>query len=185
MQILRSTRYALLVAALLGFAGLAFADAPAVGSMAPAFKLQDQTGKWHSLSDYKGKWVVLYFYPKDDTPGCNTEACQFRDLNDEYVATDADVWGVSKDSAASHQRFREKFELPFVLLSDPKRDVIDRYGAWGEKTALGRTYMGIVRSTFLIDPDGKIVRTWPKVKADGHAAEVLAALGEERAARGS
>jgi peroxiredoxin Q/BCP len=153
------------------------------GKKAPAFALNDQHGTTHRLSDYAGQPVVLYFYPKDDTPGCNTEACQFRDLNGEYAATDADVWGVSKDSAASHQRFREKFDLPFTLLSDPQRDVIERYGAWGEKTQLGRTYMGIIRSSFLIDPDGRIARVWPKVKADGHAAEVLEALGEERAAR--
>ena len=158
---------------------------PEVGQTAPDVALPDETGRVHRLADQQGRWTVLYFYPKDDTPGCNTEACQFRDLNSEYAATDADVWGVSKDSAASHQRFREKFELPFVLLSDPQRDVIDRYGAWGEKTALGRTYMGIIRSTFLIDPDGTIVRTWPKVKADGHPADVLKALGEERAARAS
>jgi len=158
-------------------------NAPEAGQMAPDVVLPDETGKVHHLSDQRGRWTVLYFYPKDDTPGCNTEACQFRDLDVEYAAKDADVWGVSKDSAASHQRFREKFDLPFTLLTDPKREVIDRYGAWGEKTALGRTYMGITRSTFLIDPDGRIARAWPKVKADGHADEVLAALGEERAAR--
>ncbi|HET9853074.1 MAG TPA: peroxiredoxin [Candidatus Limnocylindrales bacterium] len=156
---------------------------PAVGQEAPPVILADETGRVHDLAEQRGRWTVLYFYPKDDTPGCNTEACQFRDLNLDYAATDADVWGVSKDSAASHQRFREKFDLPFVLLTDPQREVIDRYGAWGEKTAMGRTYMGIIRSTFLIDPDGRIARTWPKVKADGHAAEVLQALGEERAAR--
>jgi len=156
-----------------------------VGQKAPDFTVMNDSGEKVKLSDFKGKKVVLYFYPKDDTPGCNTEACQFRDLDSDYAATDADVWGVSKDSAASHRRFREKFDLPFTLLSDPDREVIDRYGAWGEKTALGRTYMGIIRSTFLIDPDGRIVRTWPKVKADGHPAEVLKALGEERAARAS
>ena len=156
---------------------------PQPGDLAPDVVLPDETGTLHDLAAQRGRWTVLYFYPKDDTPGCNTEACQFRDLDESYAATDADVWGVSKDSAASHRRFREKFELPFTLLSDPEREVIDRYGAWGEKTALGRTYMGIIRSTFLIDPEGRIARTWPKVKADGHAAEVLAALAEERAAR--
>jgi peroxiredoxin Q/BCP len=164
------------------------AEAPAMpqaGDMAPDIVLTDEAGKVHRLAEQRGRWTVLYFYPKDDTPGCNTEACQFRDLDEQYAATDADVWGVSKDSAASHQRFREKFDLPFTLLSDPDREVIGRYGAWGEKTALGRTYMGIIRSTFLIDPDGRIVRAWPKVKADGHAAAVLEALGEERAARAS
>ena len=158
---------------------------PEAGQLAPDVVLPDETGAVHRLADQRGRWTVLYFYPKDDTPGCNTEACQFRDLDTEYAATDADVWGVSKDSAASHRRFREKFELPFTLLTDPDREVIERYGAWGEKTALGRTYMGIIRSTFLIDPDGRIVRTWPKVKADGHPAEVLAAIAEERAARAS
>ena len=159
--------------------------APQVGDPAPDVVLPDETGRIHRLADQRGRWTVLFFYPKDDTPGCNTEACQFRDLDAEYAATDADVWGVSKDSAASHQRFREKFSLPFTLLTDPEREVIERYGAWGEKTALGRTYMGVLRSTYLIDPDGRIARTWPKVKADGHAAEVLQALGEERAARAS
>ena len=156
---------------------------PEVGQPAPDVVLPDETGRVHRLEEQRGRWTVLYFYPKDDTPGCNTEACQFRDLHPAYAATDADVWGVSKDSAESHARFRQKFDLPFVLLTDPKREVIDRYGAWGEKTAMGRTYMGIIRSTFLIDPDGRIARAWPKVKADGHAAEVLQALGEERAAR--
>ena len=158
---------------------------PEAGQQAPDVVLPDETGALHTLADQRGRWTVLYFYPKDDTPGCNTEACQFRDLDLAYAATDADVWGVSRDSAASHRRFREKFDLPFTLLSDPDRAVIDRYGAWAEKTALGRTYMGIVRSTFLIDPDGRIARTWPRVKADGHPAEVLAALGEERVKRGS
>jgi peroxiredoxin Q/BCP len=156
---------------------------PEVGQLAPDVVLPDETGTIHRLDEQRGRWTVLYFYPKDDTPGCNTEACQFRDLNSDYAATDADVWGVSKDSAASHQRFREKFDLPFTLLTDPQREVIERYGAWGEKSQLGRTYMGVVRSTFLIDPEGRIARAWPKVKADGHAAEVLAALEEERAAR--
>jgi peroxiredoxin Q/BCP len=156
---------------------------PAVGEVAPAVVLPDETGAVHDLDDQRGRWTVLYFYPKDDTPGCNTEACQFRDMSADYAATDADVWGVSKDSAESHLKFRQKFDLPFVLLTDPSKTVIERYGAWGEKSAMGRTYMGILRSTFLIDPDGKIARVWPKVKADGHAAEVLEALNEERAAR--
>ena len=158
---------------------------PQAGDIAPDVVLPDETGAVHRLADQLGRWTVLYFYPRDDTPGCNTEACQFRDLDEEYSATDADVWGVSRDSAASHLRFREKFSLPFTLLTDPEREVIERYGAWGEKSALGKTYMGILRSTFLIDPDGRIARTWPKVKADGHPAEVLQALTEERAARAS
>ena len=153
---------------------------PEAGQLAPDVVLPDESGTIHRLADQRGRWTVLYFYPKDDTPGCNTEACQFRDLDTDYAATDADVWGVSKDSAASHRRFREKFDLPFTLLSDPNREVIDRYGAWAEKTAVGRTYMGIVRSTFLIDPEGRIARAWPKVKAEGHAGEVRAALAELR-----
>jgi thioredoxin-dependent peroxiredoxin len=158
---------------------------PQVGEVAPDVNLPDETGTVRHLADQRGRWTVLYFYPKDDTPGCTTEACQFRDLDEDYAATDADVWGVSKDNAASHRRFREKFSLPFTLLSDPDRDVIQRYGAWGEKKTLGRTYMGIIRSTFLIDPEGRIARTWPTLKADGHAAEVLKAIDEERAARAS
>jgi len=156
----------------------------AVGDKAPDFTLKDQNGAQVSLASFAGrKNVVLYFYPKDDTPGCTTEACQFRDLDEDYAATDADVWGVSKDSVASHRRFREKFGLPFTLLSDPERRTIEAYGAWREKSMLGKTYMGIARSSFLIDPDGRVVRAWPQVKADGHAAEVLVALREERAKR--
>jgi peroxiredoxin Q/BCP len=158
---------------------------PEVGQVAPDVALPDESGRIHRLADQRGRWTILYFYPKDDTPGCTTEACQFRDLDTAYAATDADVWGVSKDSAASHRRFREKFNLPFTLLSDPGREVIEAYGAWREKSMLGKTYMGIARSTFLIDPDGRIARAWPQVKADGHAAEVLAALREEREGRAS
>lgn len=156
---------------------------PRPGELAPEVVLPDESGVVHRLADQRGRWTILYFYPKDDTPGCTIEACQFRDLDEAYAATDADVWGVSKDSAASHQRFRDKFNLPFTLLSDPERKVIDAYGAWREKSMLGKTYMGIARSTFLIDPDGRVARSWPQVKADGHAAEVLDALREERERR--
>jgi len=156
---------------------------PHPGELAPEVSLPDETGAIHRLADQRGRWTILYFYPKDDTPGCTTEACQFRDLDEDYAATDADVWGVSKDSVASHRRFREKFGLPFTLLSDPERRTIEAYGAWREKSMLGKTYMGIARSSFLIDPDGRVVRAWPQVKADGHAAEVLVALREERAKR--
>ena len=158
---------------------------PRVGDAAPAVELPDETGTVHRLADQRGRWTVLYFYPEDDTPGCTTEACQFRDMNEQYADTGADVWGVSPDGAASHRRFREKFDLPFALLSDVDKDVSTRYGAWREKTNYGRTYMGIGRSTYLIDPDGRIARAWPTVKADGHAAAVLEALAEERAARRS
>jgi peroxiredoxin Q/BCP len=156
---------------------------PEVGDVAPDVALPDETGEVHRLDDQRGRWTVLYFYPEDDTPGCTTEACQFRDLNESYSSTDADVWGVSPDGAASHRRFREKFDLPFTLLSDLDHEVATRYGAWQEKTNYGRTYWGIVRSSYLVDPEGRIARAWPRVKADGHAADVLAALEEARAAR--
>jgi thioredoxin-dependent peroxiredoxin len=156
---------------------------PAPGDLAPPVELPDEAGAVHRLADQRGRWTILYFYPRDDTPGCTTEACQFRDLDEAYAATDADVWGVSRDSAASHRKFRDKFNLPFTLLSDPDRRVIEAYGAWRQKSMLGKTYMGIARSSFLIDPDGRVVRAWPTVKADGHAAEVLEALREERAKR--
>ena len=151
------------------------------GDLAPDFSLPDETGKLHSLADQRGRWTILYFYPEDDTPGCTTEACQFRDLTPKTKDTGADVWGVSPDNAASHRRFREKYDLPFTLLSDVDHAVAETYGAWQEKTNYGRTYMGIARSTYLIDPEGRIARAWPKVKADGHAAATLAALEEERA----
>jgi thioredoxin-dependent peroxiredoxin len=156
---------------------------PQVGEPAPDVALADETGTIHRLADQKGRWTVLYFYPEDDTPGCTTEACQFRDMHDEYADTGAEVWGVSPDGAASHRRFREKFDLPFTLLSDEDKDVSTRYGAWREKQNYGKTYWGIGRSTYLIGPDLRIARAWPTVKADGHAAKVLEALAEERAAR--
>jgi peroxiredoxin Q/BCP len=156
---------------------------PEPGDAAPEIALPDETGATHDLAGQRGRWTIVYFYPEDDTPGCTTEACQFRDLDEEVRDTGADVWGVSPDGAASHKRFREKFDLPFTLLSDEDHAVAERYGAWTLKTNYGREYMGIQRSTFLVDPDGRIARTWPKVKADGHAAEVLAALAEARAER--
>jgi peroxiredoxin Q/BCP len=158
---------------------------PRPGELAPEVALPDETGTVRRLADQRGRWTILYFYPKDDTPGCTTEACQFRDLDSDYAATDADVWGISRDGAASHRRFREKFDLPFTLLSDPDRTAIEAYGAWREKSMLGKRYMGIARSTYLVDPDGRVARAWPQVKADGHAAEVLEALREARARRGS
>ncbi len=164
------------------------AAAPAVpqaGEAAPDVNLPDESGTLHHLADQRGRWTVLYFYPKDDTPGCTTEGCQFRDRDDQYAAAGADVWGVSPDGAASHRSFREKFDLPFTLLSDVDHEVATAYGAWREKENYGRTYMGIGRSTFLIGPDLRIARAWPNVKADGHAAAVLEALAEERAARAS
>jgi len=156
---------------------------PVTGDPAPDFALPDETGTVHRLADQRGRWTIVYFYPKDDTPGCTTEACAFRDATDDLVAAGAAVWGISPDDAASHGRFRARFHLTFPLLADQDHAVADAYGAWVEKTRYGRTYMGIARSTFLVDPDGRIARAWPKVSPEGHAAEVGAALAEAKAAR--
>jgi peroxiredoxin Q/BCP len=157
---------------------------PNPGEPAPGIALPDETGTIHRLADQAGRWTVVYFYPKDDTPGCTIEACQFRDLQGALRDAGADVWGISPDGAASHREFREKFGLPFTLLSDEDHDVADRYGAWRLKSMYGKEYLGVARSSFLVDPEGNLARTWPAVKADGHAAEVLAAIAEGRAARG-
>lgn len=157
---------------------------PAPGSEAPDFALPDADGRIHRLADQRGRWTVVYFYPEDDTAGCTTEACQFRDLQGEITDRGADVWGISPDDAASHRRFREKFGLPFTLLSDTDHRVAEAYGAWGPKTSYGRETIGMTRSTYLVDPDGRVARAWPRVKADGHAAEVLSALEEARAQAG-
>ncbi len=151
---------------------------PAVGDAAPEVALPDETGTIHRLADQSGRWTVLYFYPTDDSPGCTVEACEFRDINETINERGADVWGISPQGAASKLAFREKFGLPFNLLADEGHHVADTYGTWVEKTNYGKTYWGTSRSTFLIDPDGRIARVWPKVKAEGHAAEVLAALDE-------
>jgi peroxiredoxin Q/BCP len=156
---------------------------PQAGDLAPEVALLDEQGLVHRLSDRRGRWTVVYFYPADDTPGCTTEACQFRDLHTSIGALDAEVWGISPDGAGSHEAFRVKFGLPFTLLSDEDHAVAEAYGAWQEKTNYGRTYLGIVRSSYLIDPDGRVATAWPRVKADGHAAQVLAALEAARAAR--
>jgi peroxiredoxin Q/BCP len=158
-------------------------NAPAPGDPAPDFALRDDGGTVHRLSDRRGHWTIVYFYPKDDTPGCTTEACQFRDGHASLVDDDAEIWGISPDGAASHARFRSKFDLPFTLLSDVDHAVAEAYGAWATKVMYGRESVGIVRSSFLVDPDGRVARAWPRVKADGHAAEVAAALRESRAAR--
>jgi len=155
----------------------------AVGDMAPAIELPDDRGTVHRLADRRGRWTVVYFYPADDTPGCTTEACQFRDLAPAIEAQDAAIWGISPDGTASHARFRSKYGLPFTLLSDADHAVADAYGAWGEKQSYGKTTIGLIRSSVLVDPEGRIARVWPKVKADGHAAEVAEALREARAAR--
>ena len=158
---------------------------PRVGEPAPDVVLPDDTGAQRRLADERGKWVVLYFYPKDDTPGCTTEACEFRDVNADIEQRDAEVWGVSVLGTGSKQAFKRKFGLPFTLLADESHEVAERYGTWVEKQNYGRRYWGVKRSTFLIDPEGKIARVWPTVKAEGHAAQVLEALDEERAARGT
>lgn len=149
-----------------------------IGSQAPDFELEDQTGTLHTLSSYRGRWVVLYFYPKDDTPGCTAEACGFRDALDALDDLEAAVLGVSADDRASHERFARKYELGFPLLADPDKQVLEAYQAYGEKRNYGRVYQGVLRVTYLIGPDGRIVRTWPKVKAAGHADEVRQALLE-------
>ncbi|MER3479628.1 MAG: thioredoxin-dependent thiol peroxidase [Meiothermus sp.] len=148
------------------------------GEKAPTFALPDQEGKVHRLEDYRGKWVVLYFYPKDDTPGCTKEACNFRDEKGRLEEMGAVVLGVSADDLESHGKFHSKYGLNFPLLSDPSTQTIRAYGAWGKKNLYGSEYEGVLRQTFLIDPQGQIARVWEKVKPDEHALEVAEALGE-------
>jgi peroxiredoxin Q/BCP len=155
---------------------------PQPGDRAPEVALPDDDGTIHRLSDRAGEWTVIYFYPADDTPGCTTEACQFRDLNGRIESEDAEVWGISPDGSGSHARFRAKFGLPFTLLSDEDHAVAEAYGAWGRKVLYGKESIGLIRSSFLVGPDGRVVRAWPKVKADGHAEQVLEALHEARQA---
>jgi peroxiredoxin Q/BCP len=149
---------------------------PEAGAPAPSFTLPDQDGKPVSLKDFAGKWVVLYFYPKDDTPGCTKEACSFRDNHAALQARGAVVLGVSGDSTASHRKFADKYGLPFPLLADTDHAVARAYGAWGTKRMYGKEYEGLIRSTVIIDPEGNVAKTWPKVKPEGHGAEVLAWL---------
>jgi len=144
------------------------------GQKAPAFTLPGSDGKKHSLDDYKGKTVVLYFYPKDDTPGCTKEACGFRDLNPSLKKSDTVVLGVSKDTIESHNRFAGKYKLPFTLLSDPKTEVMKKYGAFGKKMMYGKEVQGTIRSTVVIGPKGDVLRHWVTVKkAEAHPAEVI------------
>ena len=147
-----------------------------VGQKAPDFTLLDDAGEKVNLSDLKGKKVVLYFYPKDDTPGCTTEACNFRDGLSEIKKKGAVVLGVSADSVESHKKFKKKFELNFPLLADPEKKMIERYGVWKEKSMYGKKYMGIERTTFVIDEQGKIAHIFPKVKVSEHYDEVLETL---------
>ena len=176
-----SRRTSLLFAGFLLMTGIAAAaGAPEVGALAPAFKLQDQTGKWHSLSDYKGHWVALYFYPKDDTPGCTTQACSFRDNVFAFKKENAVILGISVDDVASHKAFAEKHGLPFTLLADPDKAVTKEYGVL-------KTYMGVMemarRDTFLIDPDGKVAKHYESVEPEGHSQVVLDVIKALKAAK--
>jgi peroxiredoxin Q/BCP len=146
------------------------------GKKAPAFALPDQDGKTHTLSDYAGQPVVLYFYPKDDTPGCTKEACAFRDNLPKFARGKAAVFGISVLDATSKAKFSKKYALTFPLLADEDHEVAEKYGAWQEKSMYGKKYMGVARITYLIGPDGKVARRWDAVKVDGHADEVLAAV---------
>ena len=146
------------------------------GTAAPDFELSADDGQQVKLSDYRGKPVVLYFYPKDDTPGCTTEACEFRDAYDVFRERGAEVLGVSPDDVRSHEKFKTKYQLPFTLLADPDHAVAERYGVWGERKFAGKTYMGINRSTFVIDADGKVARAMLGIKPAGHATQVLDSL---------
>jgi len=150
-----------------------------IGKKAPEFNLPDQDGKTHKLSDYKGKWVVLYGYPKDSTPGCTAESCGFRDTNTEFAQLNAVVLGISILDSKSKKKFAEKLSLNFPLLADEDSAVVEKYGMWKEKNMYGKKFMGVNRETFVIDPDGKIAMHWPKAKGnEAHPAEVLAWLKE-------
>ncbi len=152
-----------------------------VDQKAPDFKLPDENGKLHSLSDYHGKTVVLYFYPKDDTPGCTLQACNFRDDYLKYKAAGAVILGVSPDDERSHEKFKDKFSLPFPLLADADHAVCEKYGVWAEKSMFGNKYFGVVRSTFLIGPDGTIAEVYNKVSVPKHSEKVLKAVEELQA----
>jgi thioredoxin-dependent peroxiredoxin len=145
-----------------------------IGTKAPTFKAPDQDGVVRSLKDYAGKWVILYFYPKDDTPGCTKEACSFRDGFAKFKRAGIEVIGVSVDSVKKHAKFVEKYSLPFTLLSDEDKKIVEAYGVWGEKKFMGRKYMGTNRVSYLIDGEGKIAKVYESVKPDEHADEVLA-----------
>ena len=147
-----------------------------MGTKAPDFTLPDQNGNMHSLSDYRGKKIILYFYPKDNTPGCTKQACGFAERYPQFIEKGAVVLGISKDSVASHKKFEEKYGLPFTLLSDPELVAIQAYDVWQEKKNYGKTYMGVVRTTYLIDEEGKIARAFDKVKAADNPEQMLGEL---------
>lgn len=146
------------------------------GKKAPPFKLPDENGKLHTLKEYRGKWLLIYFYPKDDTPGCTIEACAIRDQFKDFKKIGATVVGVSTDSVKSHKKFKDAYELPFTLLADEEKEMIRAYGVWGKKSMYGRTYMGTKRSSFLIDTKGIVRKAYEKVKPATHAEEVIADL---------
>ena len=147
-----------------------------VGDIAPNFTLYDKDGRTVSLADFTGRRVVLYFYPKDNTPGCTRQACAFAGAYSRFSELGVEVVGISRDSAASHRKFAEKYSLPFIILSDPEREAIEKYGVWQEKKLYGKPSMGVVRTTFIISPEGKIEAIMPKVKPDTNAAEILEML---------
>jgi len=154
-----------------------------VGELAPDFELLDDEGRPHRLSERRGHFTVVYFYPADDTPGCTKEACSFRDNNAEFTDADTEVWGLSPQGPTSKAAFRAKYGLPFTLLADENHAVADLYGAWGEKVNYGKTSLGILRTSFLVGPDGYIAHVWTHVKPEDHAIEVLKALHQARSAR--
>jgi peroxiredoxin Q/BCP len=162
----------------------AMAELLEVGAKAPSFSTIDQNGEKVKLGDFKGRPVVLFFYPKDDTPGCTREACGFRDAYAEIREAGAEVLGVSVDGQASHKKFAEKFDLPYRLLVDDEKKIVEDYGVWGEKKNYGKTYMGTHRVTYVVDGNGKIAAVYPKVKPDEHAAEILAFVDGGAPAKG-
>lgn len=145
-------------------------------TIAPDFTLADQDGIPHTLSQYRGKWVLIYFYPKDDTPGCTKQACAIRDAWSEFTHLKCIVLGISTDTGKSHKKFEEKFTLPFTLLADTEKEVVNAYGVWAPKTFMGREFLGTLRTSFLIDPEGKVAKIYEKVKPEQHADQVLSDL---------
>lgn len=144
-----------------------------IGTAAPNFSLKDQNGNTHSLEDKRGEWLLLYFYPRDNTPGCTKEACVIRDHFDFFAQLNCAVWGISTDNEESHKKFEKKFKLPFTLLADTDKEVVKKYGVWGKKKFMGKEFFGTVRTSYLIDPEGKIARVYPKVRPATHAEEVI------------